>query len=195
MGGDHGRIRTATGQALDLLPLPDWATWPLVPPGGLEPPPHGLRTRHAALTPQRGIWFGLRVTIPSLHAGNVECSLHTQAEHGPVSFTGPSTSVSYQRTHSYELVGSKGFEPNRSRWENGVTARQRTIRSYRPLATAPGLEPGPTNLGGSDASSYTTLPLSPHVSTVSKTNPPRDLTHGSCRNVRPKHKRPSRGSP
>ena len=123
-----------------------------VPPGGPEPPPHGLRTRHAASTLQRGIWFGLRVTIPSLHAGNVECSLHTQAEHGPVSFTGPSTLVSYQRTHSCELVGSKGFEPNRSRWENGVTARQRTIRSYRPLATAPGFEPGPTRFGGSDAS-------------------------------------------
>ena len=53
--GDHGRIRTATGQALDLLPLPGWATWPLVPPGGLKPPPHGLRTRRAALTPRRGI--------------------------------------------------------------------------------------------------------------------------------------------
>ena len=34
--GDHGRIRTATGQALDLLPLPGWATWPLVPPGPPE---------------------------------------------------------------------------------------------------------------------------------------------------------------
>ena len=53
--GDHGRIRTATGQALDLLPLPGWATWPLVPPGGLEPPPHGLRTRRAAFTLRRGI--------------------------------------------------------------------------------------------------------------------------------------------
>src|SRR5712692_3186875 len=87
--GDHGRIRTATGQALNLLPLPDWATWPLVPLGGLEPPPHGLRARHAALTLQRGVermtgfepvpqglegpwatvtphslWFGLRVTLP-----------------------------------------------------------------------------------------------------------------------------------
>ena len=52
--GDHGRIRTATGQALDLLPLPGWATWPLVPPGGLEPPLHGLRARRAAFTLRRG---------------------------------------------------------------------------------------------------------------------------------------------
>jgi hypothetical protein len=35
--------------------------------------------------------------------------------------------------------------------KNGFTARQRTIRSYRPLATAPGFEPGPTRFGGSDA--------------------------------------------
>ena len=40
--------------------------------------------------------------------------------------------VSCQRPRSCELVGGKGFEPNRSLRENGVTARQRTIRSYRP---------------------------------------------------------------
>jgi len=62
--GDHGRIRTATGQALNLLPLPDWATWPLVPLGGLEPPPHGLRARHAALTLQRGVEL-----IPGIEPG------------------------------------------------------------------------------------------------------------------------------
>ena len=103
---------------------------------GFEPVPQGLEGPWATVTPH-SLWFGLRVTIPSLHAGNVECSPHTQAEHGPVSFTGPSRFVSCQRTHSYELVGSKGFESNSSQWENGVTARQRTIRSYRPLATAP----------------------------------------------------------
>ena len=31
-----------------------WATWSLVPPGGLEPPLHGLRARRAALTLRRG---------------------------------------------------------------------------------------------------------------------------------------------
>jgi len=51
----------------------------------------------------------------------VECVLHTQAERGPVSFTGPSTSVSFQRPRSFELVGGKGVEP------------------------------GPTSFGGSDA--------------------------------------------
>jgi hypothetical protein len=155
-------------------------TMSLVPPGGLEPPPHGLRARCAAFTPRRGIgadpgdrtrtsaipgpqaavtsdqrlertaglepapqglegpratvtphsrWFGLRVSNPSLRAGNAGCILHTQAERGPVSLTGPSTFVSYQRPRSCEH-----------------------IRSYRPLATAPGFEPGPTRFGGSDAS-------------------------------------------
>jgi hypothetical protein len=109
--GDHGWIRTTTEQALDLLPLPSWATWPLVPPGGLEPPLHGLRGRRAALTLRRvgadpeaavtsdqrlermaglepapqglegpqatvtphSLWFGLRVSNPSLRAGNAGC--------------------------------------------------------------------------------------------------------------------------
>ena len=57
---------------------------------------------------------------------------HTQADRGPVSFTGPTTYVGCQRTRSFELVGGKGFEPNGPEGANGVTARQRTIRSYRP---------------------------------------------------------------
>ena len=40
--------------------------------------------------------------------------LHTQAERGPVGLTGPiAIPVGCQRTRSYELVGGKGFEPNR----------------------------------------------------------------------------------
>jgi hypothetical protein len=89
---------------------------------GFEPVPQGLEGPRATVTPH-SLWFGLRVSNPSLHAGNVECVLHTQAERGPVSFTGPSTSVSFQRPRSFELV----------------------------VATAPGVEPGPTSFGGSDA--------------------------------------------
>ena len=47
------------------------------------------------------------------------------------------------------------------------------------LATAPGFEPGPASLGGSDALRYTTLPVR-LLSTVSKTSPPRDLARVSC---------------
>lgn len=74
---------------------------------GFEPVPQGLEGPRATVTPH-SLWFGLRVSNPSLHAGNVECVLHTQAERGPVSFTGPSTSVSCQRPRSFELVGEPG---------------------------------------------------------------------------------------
>jgi hypothetical protein len=174
----------------------------LVPPGGLEPPPHGLRTRRAAFTLQRGIgadpgdrtrtsaipgpqaavtsdqrlermaglepapqglegprapvtphsrWFGLRVSNPSLRVGNAGCILHTQAEHGPVAFTGPSTLSVVKDPARASWWAARDSNPIAPK-ENGFTARQRTIRSYRPLATAPGFEPGPTRFGGSDAS-------------------------------------------
>jgi hypothetical protein len=114
-GGDHGRIRTATGQALDLLPLPGWATWPLVPPGGLEPPLHGLRARRAAFTLRRE-WSEWRDSNPHLKAWKARRQPLPHIRNvGPVSFTGPSTSVGCQRPRSCELVGGKGFEPKRSR--------------------------------------------------------------------------------
>jgi hypothetical protein len=55
---------------------------------GFEPVPQGLEGPWATVTPH-SLWFGLRVSNPSRHAGNVECFLHTQAEHGPVVLTGP----------------------------------------------------------------------------------------------------------
>ena len=48
---------------------------------GFEPAPQGLEGPQAAVTPH-SLWFGLRVSNPSLRAGNAECSLHTQAERG-----------------------------------------------------------------------------------------------------------------
>ena len=105
---------------------------------GFEPVPQGLEGPRATVTPH-SLWFGLRVSNPSLHAGNVECVLHTQAERGPVSFTGPSTPVSFQRPRSFELV-------------DGDSARSRT-RTHE--------------LWRLGCSRYTTLPTSPHVSTVS----------------------------
>jgi hypothetical protein len=157
--GDHGRIRTATEPALNLLPVPDWGAWPLVPLGGLEPPPHGLRTRNAALTLQRecsGANDGIRTrtsrlgrpvgdrypTFALVRPPGIEpMPLRWQRGMLPPhsgrtwtgAFTGPSTSVSCQRPRSFELVGGKGFEPNRSLRENGVTTRRRTIRSVPPV--------------------------------------------------------------
>ena len=158
--GDHGRIRTATGQALDLLPLPGWATWPLVPPGGLEPPPHGLRARRAAFTLRRGTRTygangGTRTRTSRLGrpAGNryptfalvrpLVSIVETQTEHGPVAFTGPGTPVSCQRTRSCELFG------------DSARIRTRTHEVWR--------------LG---CCRYTTLSFLSHVSTASETDLP-----------------------
>ena len=111
----------------------------------------GIRTRTSRLGRPAGDrypTFALdrpTVSNPSLHAGNVECNLHTQAEHGPVSLTGPSTFVSFQRPRSFELVAWQGI-------------RTRTRELWR--------------LG---CSRYTTLPASSHVPAISKTNPPCDL--------------------
>src|SRR6476646_6167853 len=44
----------------------------------------------------------------------------TETEHGPVAFTGPGTPVGCQRSRSRELVGGKGFEPNRSLGRTGL---------------------------------------------------------------------------
>ena len=181
--GDHGRTRTATGQALDLLPLPDWATWPLVPLGGLEPPPLGLRARHAALTLQRGVEL-----IPGIEPGrrpyqDRRLPLHqisSGANDGIRTRTSRLGRPVGDRYPTFALVRPTGIEPVPPRWqrgmhpphpgrtvdrcrspahrdpsvfkdparqswwaardsnpsaplgENGVTARQRTIRSYRP---------------------------------------------------------------
>ena len=48
---------------------------------GFEPVPQGLEGPWATVTPH-SLWFGLRVSNPSLRAGNAGCSLHTQAERG-----------------------------------------------------------------------------------------------------------------
>ena len=93
----------------------------------------------------------------------------TLTEHGPVAFTGPGTPVSCQRPRSCELVGGKGFEPNRSRGENGFTARQRTIRSYRPIwRQRQDSNPDPRGLEAR------------MLSTASETKPSHDLARVFC---------------
>ena len=83
----------------------------------------GIRTRTSRLGRPAGSRYP---TFALVRLGDAK------AEHGPVSFTGPSSCIGCQRPRSCELVGGTGFEPNAAWRENGVTARQRTIRSYRP---------------------------------------------------------------
>ena len=238
--GADDRTRTDTGAALNRVPLPlgyigvvrregfepslsalstpflcRWNTAAkLVPPGGLEPPPHGLRARHAALTLQRGVelipgvgsalermtgfepvpqglegpwatvtphslWIGLRVSNPSLHAGDMECSLHTQAEHGPVLFAGPSTSFGCQRPPLLRAGGRQGIRTQRL---------PRGERVYGPSADHPLVPPCWRQRQDSNpdprALEARMLPLhhaatSSHGSTVSKTQPPCDRARSS----------------
>jgi hypothetical protein len=145
--------------------------------------------------PHLKAWKARRQPLPHIRVGSAPISsIDTQTELGPVAFTGPSTLVSCQRPRSRELVGGKGFEPNRSLGENGFTARQRTIRSYRPWRQRQDSNPDPRGLEAR------MLPLHHAVVGASPLDRFRDKTPHSpdagflpC--VRPKPKRPSRGSP
>jgi hypothetical protein len=94
------------------------------------------------------------------------------------------------------LVGGKGFEPNCSRWENGVTGRQRTIRTYRPIGDSARTRTRTHKLWRLGCSRYTTLPMS--TSTYAIVCEDRtSLRPGglSSRRQAKQQKRPSRGSP
>ena len=74
----------------------------MVPPGGLEPPPHGLRARRAALTPRRGrSGANDRIRTDTSRLGRPAGSRYPTfalvRPNGPVLFTGLSTSFSCQR--------------------------------------------------------------------------------------------------
>lgn len=129
-----------------------WATGSLVPPGGLEPPPRGLRARHAPLTPRRGAGsaYGYRTRPSALatrnappHPGRTRAGgAHRPDRHSrqlsknPLLRAGGRQGI---RTQS-PPGGRTGLRP-----VSGPSAR--TAR----LATVPGFEPGPTSFGGSDA--------------------------------------------
>jgi hypothetical protein len=195
--GGHGRTRTATGQVLDLPPLPYWATWPFGPSGwtrttttrvkspacsvdttegleliprsalermaGFEPAPQGLEGPQAAVTPH-SLWFGLRVSNPSLRAGGAACSLHTQAERGTGVVHRPIDFRQLSKTPLLRAGGRQGIRTQTLPGENGVTARQRTIRSYRPYGDSARTRTRTHELWRLGCSRYTTLPMSLHVS-------------------------------
>ena len=100
----------------------------------------GIRTRTSRLGRPVGDRYPTFALVrptgidPSRHAGNVECFLHTQAEHGPVLLTGPSTSSQFSKTPLLtSWWAARDSNPSAPLGENGFTARQRTIRSYRPF--------------------------------------------------------------
>jgi hypothetical protein len=109
-----------------------WTTLALVRPTGNDPVPprwqRGMRPPHPGRT-----WTG---SSPAPHVTSV---------------VKEPTLTSDGFTHTSNRRPARDSNPIAPAGENGVTARQRTIRSYHSLATAPGFEPGPTSSGGSDA--------------------------------------------
>ena len=65
--------------------------------------------------------------------------------------------------------------------ENGVTTRQRAIRSYRPFGDSARIRTRTREFWRLGCSRYTTLPLLLHIPTVSDTGPPRDLARAFFR--------------
>jgi len=103
-GANDGiRTRTSRSKRTQRLPLIPFAL--LVRPTGIEPVPP--RWHHGMLPPHPG-------------RTDVGCS---------PTFRHPSVVKDPAR---FELVGSKGVEPNRPRRGSGFTGRQRTVRTYCP---------------------------------------------------------------
>jgi len=122
----------------------------------------------------------------------VGCTHHTQAEHGPVSFTGPSTSVSCQRPRSCEPSARTARFGDSAQASAKRSLQKRSERIH--FGRSGSLEPGPASFGGSDASvtprcrcHLTSRPLGRQ--NLLSTWPV------SPAGFRPKQKRPSRGSP
>ena len=97
---------------------------------GFEPAPQGLEGPQATLPHIRsGSAYGMEPVPPRWQRG---MHLHTEAEHGPVLLTGPSTVRRLSKTPLLRALGGKGFEPNCSPWGE---------RGYGPSADHPLVPP------------------------------------------------------
>jgi hypothetical protein len=113
----RGRLATARWPASAPLAMPsNWSAR-----GDSNPDLHGLSVPRLPIAPRADV-----LDRPTgMH-------LHTQAEHGPVSITGPSIPSVFKDPALSSWWAARDSNPITPIGENGVTARQRTIRSYRP---------------------------------------------------------------
>ncbi len=118
---------------------------------GFEPVPQGLEGPWATVTPH-SLWIG-----------------------------GVTGRLSCQRPRPFELVGSKGFEPNRSWGRTGLRPVGGPSAPYCPSGDSARSRTRTHELWRLGCSRYTTLPTSSHVSTVAKTHPPSSLARVSPR--------------
>jgi hypothetical protein len=167
----------------------------MVTTGGLEPPLDRLSTCCLCRVGLHGHWFGLRDLHPSLHAGNVECDFHTQAEHGPVTFTGHRHPSVFKEPAPASWWVARDSNPSAPFWENGVTARQRTIRSYHPCwRQRQDSNPDPRVLEARMLPLHHAADITSSIDRFERQNLPA-IWPVLFSGFRPKQKRPSRGSP
>jgi hypothetical protein len=121
--GGHGRTRTATGQALDLPPLPYWATWPFGPSGWtrttttrVKSPACSVDTTEGlelipGVEPGRRPYQGRRLPLHQISVGaNGGTRTRTSRLGRPVG----------SRYPTFALVRPTGIEPVPPRWRRGM---------------------------------------------------------------------------
>ena len=152
---------------------------------GFEPAPQGLEGPQAAVTPH-SLWFGLRVKNPSLRAGNAECSSIPTPNGGRWGSPAQSPFLSVVKEPALaSWWAARDSNPMAPRRENGVTTRQRTIRTYRPAwRQRQDSNPDPRALEARMLR-YTTLPSS-HPDLSHETQPSRDLARSLSRQAQNK---------
>ena len=189
--GDHGRIRTATGQALDLLPLPGWATWPLVPSGGLEPPPHGLRTRRAAFTLRRGIGADPGDRTRTSAIPGPQAAVTSDQRWSEWRDSNPHLKAWKARRHHYptfalvrprvSIVDSQTKRGPVAFTGPGTPVSCQRTRSCELFGDSARIRTRTHEVWRLGCCRYTTLSFLSHVSTASETKPPHDLTRAFIR--------------
>jgi hypothetical protein len=161
------------GLNVPRLPIAPRADDGLVPSGGLEPPPHGLRTRRAAFTLRRGTGAdpGDRTRTSAIPGPQAAVTSDQRLERmaglepAPQGLEGPQATVTPHSPWFGLRYQSLIPGPNTDRWRSPAQELLSVVKEpalANCLATAPGFEPGPTRFGG--------------VSTASETKPPHDLT-------------------
>jgi len=173
--GDHERIRTATGQALDVFASARLgymahgpSGWTRTTTSRVKSPVCCVHTtegreliRTQAPLPHisLGSAYGYRTRPSTLATWDAASTPRPNMDR---LFAGPPTSFSFQRPCSFRAGGQQGIRTQPLPWENGVTARQRTIRSYCPFGDSARIRTRTRELWRLGCSRYTTLPLHNH---------------------------------
>ena len=125
--------------------------------------------------PHLKAWKARRQPLPHIRSGSAYgyrtrptalAARHAASTRRPNKDPVHATCVGCQRPRSCELGGRQGIRTQSLPRENGVTARQRTIRTYRPYGDSARIRTRTRELWRLGCFSYTTLPMSTSVTIV-----------------------------